>query len=159
MDYCKNLIAIFSVKTPRQFYTSCCILCIRRRSIGLKLTLQKQVITVIDSPDFCILDLTPAEDLIHTDSAGIENALRATLVADFYLLEVVEADQPGWFIHVITRTLGGAITAHYIVNQVRGRGPKLWRNLESPVKFIRSVCPKNIKPLGVQIVFKKSSGA
>lgn len=86
----------------------------------------------------------------HTDTSGISAVLQTTQNVEFYLIEEIA----GYTMQVKTHTLGGALTGHFVIDQVRGRGIRLWKNAESAFRFVRQVIPPQLAVRGVFVVFR-----
>lgn len=87
----------------------------------------------------------------RTDTSGITAVLETTQNVEFYLVEEVS----GYTMQVKTHTLGGALTGHFVIDQVRGRGIRAWKNAESAFRFIRQVSPRHLNVRGVFVIFRQ----
>lgn len=104
--------------------------------------------TETDNPDQSV-KLQPH----HTDTHGIETVLRTTTEAEFFLMEEVS----GYSMQVLTRSASSGGKSLFVIDMVRGKGIRTWKNAETAVKYIKKICPDNINPAGAMIVFKRSS--
>jgi len=87
----------------------------------------------------------------HADTAGIEAVLRTTDQVEFYLIEEVS----GYSMQVITRSASPEGKSRFVIELVRGRGIRTWKHAETAFQFIKKVCPANLRPSRVTVIFKQ----
>lgn len=91
------------------------------------------------------------EEIIRIDSTALDLLLKTIYRADFYLIE----DETGFAMEVITRTKGGSKMGHYALDQVRGNGPKIWKEPKVAFRFIKNHIRdhKDLVVSGVMVLF------
>lgn len=91
--------------------------------------------------------------IIHVDQKGLDAVLQTVYVSDFLLMEF---EDNCYTVDVITRTLGGSEMGHYRVDRIRNGGPKMWKNVESCVQWIKSITERH-SSVTITITLNKSN--
>lgn len=90
-------------------------------------------------------------EIHHTDTAGIETVLKTASIAEFFIIE----EAYGYSMQILTRPSNGVgPEARFIIDMVRGRGIRVWRNAETAIRYIKSICPDHLQPKGVTLIFR-----